>query len=395
MTDAQRIDALEAALADVLKRLDPQTLAQALERTWSPRGGEPRIVDSSGRTLDYTPAIQFLNATTELDVPAQRVVVTPTGGGAAAYTFSDDATPTATQRIDFVGEAAPGETRATLSTSTSGGARTTTLATAEDILTGTGPFAILNETIDPGTDTGDLTATMYDAAFARTAAGGPRLVAADTAQFLGTSTTAGGSATLLASSAGTGAEAELSTAAATGLAAGTLVEAVSDDTARVEVAALGDALAQVELRADDASTGGVVLTLEAGGGSATVIAQTAGGSVKLLDEAGTSDFPLVRTPGSGATVRRRMTGPLTAGSGMLTAGASATSGFSASPGNMNTGTAAVLGGLLSAAGAAGDTEHIAWSWEETGVGNIAVYFTNTDLLGSHEATLVAYCIDEY
>ncbi len=98
MTDADRIAALEAALADVLKRLDPQTLKQALERTWDPRGGEPRVVDEDGLTLDYAPSIQFLNATTELDVPAQRVVVTPTGGsGGHIITDGDTFLPMPTQ----------------------------------------------------------------------------------------------------------------------------------------------------------------------------------------------------------------------------------------------------------------------------------------------------------
>src|SRR4051812_4502698 len=98
MTDAARIAALEAALADVQSRLDPQRLAQSMEFVWQPRGGEPRIIDASGTTLDYTPAIQFLNATTELDVPSQRVVVTPTGGsGGHVITDGDTLLPLPTE----------------------------------------------------------------------------------------------------------------------------------------------------------------------------------------------------------------------------------------------------------------------------------------------------------
>lgn len=393
MTDAARIAALEAALADVQARLDPQRLAQSMEFVWQPRGGEPRIIDENGVTLDYVPAIQFLGATTELDVPAQRAVVTTAGGGAANYTFSDDATPTASQRIDFVGAAAPGETRATLSTSTTGTARATTLGTAEDFVAAAGPFALLTENADPGTDTGDVTATVYDAAFARTASGGPKLVSTDTAQFIGVAAAVGGSGSVFVTADSVSASAELSAAAATGLPAETRIEAASDDVARVEVTSSGDTLAQLELRVDDATTGGVGVLLEAGSSSATVSAQTTGGTVVLLDAAGNTDFPRVRAPGSGSIVTRTLTGPLTAASGMLASGASSTVALSAAAGNLNTGTAALLGGLLSSAGAPGDTEHVAWSWKETGVGTIDIYFTNTDLVGAHEATLVAYCAE--
>ncbi len=111
MTDAERIAALEEALAEVFKRLDPQNLKQSLERAWDPRGGEPRIVDENGLTLDYVPAIQFLNATTTLDVPEQRVVVTPTAGVAELKgVFSPDATTGDTERLRFV-DATDGVTR--------------------------------------------------------------------------------------------------------------------------------------------------------------------------------------------------------------------------------------------------------------------------------------------
>lgn len=109
MSDAARIAALEAALEDVLKRLDPQTLRQALERTYDPRGGEPRIIDENGVTLDYAPAIQFLGSTTELNVPAQRVVVTPASGTMAGI-FSPDASVSDAERIKFV-DASDGVTR--------------------------------------------------------------------------------------------------------------------------------------------------------------------------------------------------------------------------------------------------------------------------------------------
>lgn len=91
MTDAERIAQLEAAVLDLAARLDPQTLRDALERTWDPRGGEPRIVDSAGRTLDYVPSLQLMGGSTTVDTLTQRAVFTPDGGGGGA--FPDGGTP--------------------------------------------------------------------------------------------------------------------------------------------------------------------------------------------------------------------------------------------------------------------------------------------------------------
>lgn len=96
MTPGQlaRLAALEARLSAAERQLQPQTMRQRLERTVDPRGGEPRIIDEDGRTLDYAPAIQFAGQlTAELDAAAQRIVVTgntPTPGEFSTLVWADD-----------------------------------------------------------------------------------------------------------------------------------------------------------------------------------------------------------------------------------------------------------------------------------------------------------------
>lgn len=88
----RRIEALERAL-------DPQTVRNSLERTFDPRGGEPRVVSPAGRTLDYAPAIQFTGAlTTTLDSSKQRVVVNAPD---PTKVFSPDGTVGATEMLEF------------------------------------------------------------------------------------------------------------------------------------------------------------------------------------------------------------------------------------------------------------------------------------------------------
>lgn len=137
MTDAERIAALEAALEDVRAQLNPQTLRQALERTFDPRGGEPRVIDSAGNTLDYVPAIQFVGATAELDVPAQRVVVTAASNPGLEAWFNDDGTPDDTERLRFKDHTTPTVNHHVLNTRTSGSTRSTLEQTAETCDTAT------------------------------------------------------------------------------------------------------------------------------------------------------------------------------------------------------------------------------------------------------------------
>lgn len=84
-----RIMALEAGLKVAQAQLKPQTMRQRLERTIDPRGGEPRIMDAAGFTLDYAPTIQFTgDATVALNAPERRIEVGVDGGGGVDYAAS-------------------------------------------------------------------------------------------------------------------------------------------------------------------------------------------------------------------------------------------------------------------------------------------------------------------
>lgn len=111
------VDQLVKRVEDLERLLNPQTLRNRLERTYDPRGGEPRIIDENGRTLDYAPAIQFPGSVTTLDAPNQRVLVevpTPELVGV----FSDNTTTTNAEMLRFVGETNPAIIRSAIKTST-------------------------------------------------------------------------------------------------------------------------------------------------------------------------------------------------------------------------------------------------------------------------------------
>ncbi len=301
MTDAQRIDALEAALADVLKRLDPQTLAQALERTWSPRGGEPRIVDSSGRTLDYAPAVQFLNATTALDAPNQRVVVTASGGGSVALEFSDDATIGPAERLRFASQSGPTSSHYDVSTASFGTSRNVVGVVAEDAASPSGAFSADFLTADGTALTadrslvasGDVSATVAATASSDAAAGAS--VSATDSGGVSTATlslqraaSGGESAVLASASSDTDASVSLQTEASTtaaatvsasgqagsGVAPESVLEATSPDEA---------ALATVRAIAGASSAGLATVEAEGGDGlTASVVRATQGANVARL-----------------------------------------------------------------------------------------------------------------
>lgn len=103
MTTAQRLAALEAEVAELRELADPQVMRLRLERTMDPRGGEPRVVDQNGRTLDYQGAIQFPGTVATVDPVKQRVIVTVTPPELKGV-FSDDNTTTDAERLRFVWE---------------------------------------------------------------------------------------------------------------------------------------------------------------------------------------------------------------------------------------------------------------------------------------------------
>ena len=141
MTDRERIAQLEAAIAELRDALDPQRLKDSMERAWDPRGGEPRLVDSAGRTLDYVPAIQFTGATTSINTAKQRAVVAITPPTLAG-SFSPDMNISTSEMLAFY-RPTGGLLQAALTTGTNAGStpRTLTLANADSgvPLTGAAP----------------------------------------------------------------------------------------------------------------------------------------------------------------------------------------------------------------------------------------------------------------
>lgn len=362
MTDTARIAALEAALEDVRARLDPQRLAQSMEFVWQPRGGEPRIINSSGSMLDYTPAIQFLNATAELDVPAQRVVVTPTGGGAAAYTFSDDTSPTATQRIDFMASSGPADPHLTLTTATIGTLRVAVLELAEDAsdpLLAPAPPALDLQML------ADSTAGTADGQFVALSSGGTdAVVSVD-----GGPTT--GSATLSAGSTTGAPNNRASVACSATDVVGPQVHAIAQTSATaqgppdVEVLARAfdtTATASIGAQRDDTGSSSFV-DLAPGLAEVSADAETR----TVLNTAGESGYVQL----AGATLSRHLRGPFTATPGgailPLTSGNAIvnTALFGASQ--------AVFGGISSAPG----DEACTWSWQAgPGANQVTISFTN-------------------
>lgn len=133
------LESLAADIERLQRALDPQTIRNALERTYDPKGGEPRIIDENGRTLDYTPNIQLLGGTTTLDAPNQRIIYTATGGGGGGLEaeFSDDATTTDTERIKYVWQSDATKNRWTFDSTTSGANRRGTQKVAENTASST------------------------------------------------------------------------------------------------------------------------------------------------------------------------------------------------------------------------------------------------------------------
>ena len=115
-TVAQRLADLESVLQD------PQHLRNLLERTFDPRGGEPRIVDATGHTLPFQGAIQLMGGTSTIDPATQRVIYTPAGGGAAGMqgNFSDDGATSDDERARFINESDATKNVWTVDTTTSG-----------------------------------------------------------------------------------------------------------------------------------------------------------------------------------------------------------------------------------------------------------------------------------
>lgn len=92
---------LEAKVAALEERLRPQRLEAALDRSWKSDGDTPRIIDATGHTLPYEPAIQLMGGTATVDPRTQRVIYTPAASAPTAYEFSADDAVTSTEAAEF------------------------------------------------------------------------------------------------------------------------------------------------------------------------------------------------------------------------------------------------------------------------------------------------------
>ncbi len=114
-----RLDLIEAQIAELRELLDPQALRDRMEYTWNPRGtaDELRVISTTGAKLPLIrKTIQFLGGVT--DDPAGDRYVVAGGAGAATYHFSDDTTVADDEQVKFPAQTDPTIRRATLQTST-------------------------------------------------------------------------------------------------------------------------------------------------------------------------------------------------------------------------------------------------------------------------------------
>lgn len=122
MSAADRIAALEAAVADLTEQLRPQRLRGTLEKTADPRGYADwtRIVDSTGKPFGPPRRqLQFPGATVA-DDPVSGATVVNTGGGGGGLTtnYSNDSTLTSAERIRFMSEDEPTVVKGAIDTNT-------------------------------------------------------------------------------------------------------------------------------------------------------------------------------------------------------------------------------------------------------------------------------------
>lgn len=348
----QRLAALEALLAD------PQTMRNRLERTFDPRGGEPRVVDAAGRTLPYEPAIQFLNATATVDPRKQRIIVTPTGGGGGggmAGEFSDDGATTDAERMKFTDQTNPAINHLTLDTQTLGSTRVAVLLLTEDTTAlGADPFTLLGMQ----QDTANLNARVD----------------------LGAEAVAGGDVRVQIEA--------------------THIDDGSQGRLILRSNSSSDSL--VTLSSKGASTASTIIqaTEQASGMSASVgVAPLAGGALvsadqsgsaqpgrTLYDDAGISNFTQAEVDTTNpAGVSRIMRGPFTAAVGAVGAAGTGMTALT----NARRGTNyVVIGGSTGGAGA----ENVVWSWEDLGAEDVQINYTNVDLLSAHTVEFAFYVI---
>lgn len=349
-TVEQRLAALEALL------LDPQTMRNRLERTFDPRGGEPRVVDSTGRTMPYEPAWQFLNCAVTVDPRKQRIIITPAGGGGGmAGEFSDDSTTSDGERIKFVGQDDPTKNHLTLDTKTSGDTRVATLLLTENAASvGAAPFTALGlqqNTPDLNARV-DLVAEAFSSGDVRVQIEATHLD--DNSQ----------GKLVLHSDSDSGATVALSARAAS--------------SASVSMSALDDGLGQ---------SGSLGITPGSGGASLNIDQSAGAESGRVLyDDLAVSNFMQVEASTTNASaVPRFARGPFFIPIGSVPAGTVASTTIDDARRGLDY---VVVGGCSAGSGA----EMIVWSWQDLGVNDVQINYTNLDQVNAHDVTFGFYVI---
>ena len=346
--------ATDPTIKDLLKRIEelesklqPQTLRNALERTYDPRGGEPRIIDENGRTLDYTPALQFLGGTTTLDAPNQRIIYTASGGGGSvALRFSDTYPSTSPdEKLEWVAESGAPVDHMIIDTGTIAGIfRLGQIIVAEDTsLFGSAPVGYWQSLVN---DSGG-TASMSTGAD-NSSVGGSYSATSD-------GTTA--SANAVASNGAHGASMRL--ASDGGSTATSAMIQATEDGVDVTYVRVEDGL--VEIISDPAAYG--------------VDLFTSGEESSFVQIGGSAGA------GTPSTTKRMIRGPFEQLIG--TVGALATTTTTVL--DCRAGTDYVVqGGIRGSAG----SEWVVWSYEDSGSNDVLVSVTNTDPINNHTIDFV-------
>lgn len=345
----RRLEALE-------KAVQPQTMAQSLERTWAPRGGEPRIIDSAGKTLDYVPAVQLKGGTSILDVAKQRVVYTPASQPASKI-FSQDASTSDDTALNWYASDGSGVKRAAIRSK------------SEDVSNPTNPqdrlllFELARDLTEasPRVDMVWHTGTDDTSSLGRTSATLTALGQGTDKARLDLSTPKGASTTTV----GTGV---LSVLRSTGTARASISGARGTTVARFNAEYSHFDGAQVTYNLPDTP-------------NIRVLHRASDGASQFMQVSGDTNNDL---PPGGTPIQRVTRGPFTVAVTALAAGA--TTSATLTTARKGTGYV-VVGGPNGAAG----TEQLAWSWVDSGTNDVTVTIRNTSA-GALTATMRFYVI---
>lgn len=336
MSTEARIAALERALGDLRRELEPQALRAVLERTWNPRGlaDELLVQDATGAPLERRRTVQFLGDVAD-DPANKRTVVAGSAGLEGVH--SDAFVPDDASRLKFTVPGSPTVVRSALTARSDNAFFGDKYRILELAVSDTNPYS------DPR-----ARLTLSDAA---------------TVADPGLSTTA----VLRASRGGLAGVTAADTASGPALSRVTVEARRGTGTSVAKQACeAGGVSASLDLSADDGGSGAALVALI--DGYRAVILQSADNRSEFVRAAKVS----------GANVTRFMRGPFAAiPGGAIAAGGSTTVTVSNALFGTTSNDNAVSGALEGAAG----SELVLWSWTAgPGANQITVSFTNTDAI---------------